>query len=89
MMQTVVDDAAWALIDDDCTASHVQADRFVMRLAIDFPIWDMLFLSRPVQILLTLKIVVQLSSFALPCLYTTRKQFQLWKVFDLYGMYAI
>lgn len=72
-MQTVVDAAAWALIDDDCTASHVPADRFVMRLAIDFPIWDMLFLSRPVQILLALKIVIQLSSFALPCLFTARK----------------
>jgi hypothetical protein len=88
MMHTVVD-AAWALIDDDCAASHVSADRFVMRPAVDFPIWNMLFLSRPVQIPLTLKIVVQVSKLAPHSLSTMRKQSQLWKVFDLYGVYAL
>lgn len=58
MMQQVVD-AAGALIDDHCGASHATADRFVMRLAIYFRFWHMLSLSRPVQLPLTLKTVVQ------------------------------
>jgi hypothetical protein len=88
MLQTVVD-AVWALVDDNCTASHVTADRFVMRLAIYFPIWDMLCLSRPVQVPLVLKIVVQPCDFALHSLSTTRKQSQLWKMLDLHGVYAL